>query len=73
LSAARAEFCSTGSATNHQSEVAARGRELVGRNERIDRPGLGWTITRLSRERAEDLQTALDFAFQDIPKRATAA
>jgi hypothetical protein len=39
----------------------------------MQHPGLGWTITRLSREQAEDLQTAIDFALQDILKPATAA
>ena len=39
----------------------------------MQHPGLGWTTTRLCRDQAEDLQTAIDFALQDIPKRATAA
>jgi hypothetical protein len=36
-------------------------------------PGLGWTATILSRDQAEDLQAAIDFALRDIPREATAA
>jgi hypothetical protein len=38
----------------------------------MQHPGLGWTVTRLSREQVEDLQISIDFALQDIPKRVSA-
>jgi hypothetical protein len=38
----------------------------------MQHPGLGWTVTRLSREQAEDLQVSIEFALQDIPKRMSA-
>jgi hypothetical protein len=38
----------------------------------MQHPGLGWTVTRLSREQAEDLQISIEFALQDIPKRVSA-
>jgi hypothetical protein len=38
----------------------------------MQHPGLGWTVTRLGREQAEDFQVAIEFALQDIPKQATA-
>ncbi len=34
----------------------------------MQHPGLGWTVTTLSRDQAEDLQSAIDFALQDIPR-----
>ena len=34
----------------------------------MQHPGLGWTVTTLSRDQAEDLQNAIDFALQDIPR-----
>ena len=39
----------------------------------MQHPGLGWTATVLSRDQVEDLQAAIDFALQDIPREATAA
>jgi hypothetical protein len=39
----------------------------------MQHPGLGWAVTRLSREQVEDLQVAIDFALQDIPKQVPAA
>jgi hypothetical protein len=57
---------------NLLSDVCARGPgpviELA-----MQHPGLGWTVTRLSREQAEDLQISIDFALQDIPKQLPAA
>jgi hypothetical protein len=38
----------------------------------MQHPGLGWTVTRLAREQAEDLQVAIEFALQEILKRSTA-
>ncbi len=35
-------------------------------------PGLGWTVTRLARDQAEDLQVAIELALQQIPGQATA-
>ena len=32
----------------------------------MQHPGLGWIVTTLSRDQAEDLQSAIDFALQDI-------
>jgi hypothetical protein len=34
----------------------------------MQHPGLGWTVTTLSRDQAEHLQNAIDFALQDIPR-----
>jgi hypothetical protein len=34
----------------------------------MQHPGLGWTAVTLSRDQAEDLQSAIDFALQDIPR-----
>src|ERR1700722_20172848 len=39
----------------------------------MQHPGLGWTVTTLSRDQAEDLQTAIDFALQDIPRDSMTA
>jgi hypothetical protein len=39
----------------------------------MQHPGLGWTVTRLSREQAADLQISIDFALQNIPKQPPAA
>ena len=39
----------------------------------MQHPGLGWTVTKLSRDQAEDLQTSIEFALHDIPQEATAA
>jgi hypothetical protein len=38
----------------------------------MQHPGLGWTVTTLSRDQAEDLQSAIDFALQDIPRDSMA-
>ncbi len=37
----------------------------------MQHPGLGWTATTLSRDQAEDLQSAIDFALKDIPRDST--
>ena len=37
----------------------------------MQHPGLGWIVTTLSRDQAEDLQSAIDFALQDIPRDST--
>jgi hypothetical protein len=34
----------------------------------VQHPGLGWIVTTLSRDQAEDLQSAIDFALQEIPR-----
>ena len=34
----------------------------------MQHPGLGWTAATLSRDQAEDFQSAIDFALQDIPR-----
>lgn len=39
----------------------------------VQHPGLGWTVTRLSREQVEDVQTSIEFALREIPEEATAA
>jgi hypothetical protein len=39
----------------------------------MQHPGLGWIVTRLSREQVEDIQTSIDFALLEIPQEATAA
>lgn len=39
----------------------------------MQHPGLGWTVTKLSRDQAEDLQTSIEFALHDIRRQTTAA
>lgn len=39
----------------------------------IQHPGLGWAVTRLGRDQAEDMQALINFALRAIPERATAA
>jgi len=39
----------------------------------MQHPGLGWTVTTLSRDQAEDFQSAIDFALQDVPRDSTTA
>ena len=39
----------------------------------MQHPGLGWIVTTLSRDQAEDLQSAIDFALQGIPRELDAA
>lgn len=36
----------------------------------MQHPGLGWIVTTLSRDQAEDLQSTIDSALQDIPRDA---
>jgi hypothetical protein len=39
----------------------------------MQHPGLGWTAITLSRDQAEDLQTSIDFALQNIPRNSMTA
>lgn len=38
----------------------------------VQQPGLGWTVTTLARDQAEDMQRLIDMALQGIPTRAMA-